>query len=214
MAVIFSDGFESGNFNAWTATSGSPTVVESPVHHGNYAFQATNLAAWAAQQAYKTITGQSTIFARMPVQFADMPTNTYLFPLELRRTSIGKSTYIGLKNVAGDYRWVIRFNDATDYTSGSNVGDVSGAYHCLEAKFVASATVGELHLYIDGTEVITQTGLDTGTATVDRIMAEGYSYNKAQNTTINIDCVVVADAYIGVEPSGQQLFTLINQEDY
>ncbi|MEM2995645.1 MAG: hypothetical protein QXI91_06520, partial [Candidatus Bathyarchaeia archaeon] len=36
-ATIFSDGFESGDFSAWTGTVGSPTIVSSPTHHGAYA---------------------------------------------------------------------------------------------------------------------------------------------------------------------------------
>ena len=57
---IFSDGFESGNFSAWTGTNGSPSIVKSPVHHGSYAAQANA----AYEYWYKTFSGQTVVYVR------------------------------------------------------------------------------------------------------------------------------------------------------
>src|SRR3989337_2094782 len=42
--VIFSDGFESGDFSAWTGTVGGPTVSNVQAHHGTYSCRASGSA--------------------------------------------------------------------------------------------------------------------------------------------------------------------------
>jgi len=59
MTELFSNGFEEGNFNAWSGTSGAPTVQDAIKHHGTYAEQASNAGSGATDYAYKTVSGYS-----------------------------------------------------------------------------------------------------------------------------------------------------------
>ena len=68
---LFSNGFESGNFSAWTSTAGSPAVVASPVHHGNYSgeFDASG------EYAQADFTGQTEVYGRCYMRFTTQPTS-------------------------------------------------------------------------------------------------------------------------------------------
>ncbi|HEX68708.1 MAG TPA: hypothetical protein ENG10_00220, partial [Candidatus Bathyarchaeota archaeon] len=61
--TLFEDGFESGDFSAWTDTytEGSPTVsvVSNPVHQGSYAEKATTNSGSGRAMARKDITAQT-----------------------------------------------------------------------------------------------------------------------------------------------------------
>jgi len=66
---IFSDGFESGDFSAWTGTaksSGETCEVESAdPHHGTYNAKFYSDGGWNQYAyCYKDITGQTIIYAR------------------------------------------------------------------------------------------------------------------------------------------------------
>jgi hypothetical protein len=67
-----------------------------------------------------------------------------------------------------------------------------------------SATAGEAKLYIDGTEILSTSGKDTDNrGNVTRVYA-GEVYSNGQTVhDIYVDCVIVADAYIGPEGGGQ-----------
>jgi len=48
---LFNDGFESGDFSAWvTGGSGTTTIIEDPVHHGDYAAQGVGTQAYWFKQ--------------------------------------------------------------------------------------------------------------------------------------------------------------------
>ena len=197
---LFSDGFESGDFIAWTGTSGNPSVVGSPVHHGSYAAE-FSAAAWSWEGAYKAFTEQDTIFVRFYIRWASVP------------SGLGR---------------VLRFEDQTPYTvsvdvlindSTFRIRDVvnstnydyswspdADTWYCIEVKAaVDTADAGELRGWLDGSEVITQTGLDlSGTAGIDRVYVGQYGQGGA--ITNYVDCVVVADTYIGPE-SMEQTYT-------
>ncbi len=66
---------------------------------------------------------------------------------------------------------------------------------------MVSTTVGEVRAYIDGTERITKTGLNTGAVDAGRVYIMFYQVPWA--TDAYFDCVVVADTYIGPEAAAQ-----------
>jgi hypothetical protein len=59
MTQIFADGFESGDFSAWTGTSGSPTVQNTTKHHGTY-----GCTFDAPECAYKTFSVMQIVYFR------------------------------------------------------------------------------------------------------------------------------------------------------
>ena len=98
-----------------------------------------------------------------------------------------------------------RYRPATVSTN-YNFAAATGTWYCVETKFFEDAATGEYHVWLDGTERITDVGLNTSGADFDKIRvgrtAQGYSpFN------VYVDCVVVADAYIGPEAEANPLVT-------
>ena len=74
---------------------------------------------------------------------------------------------------------------------------VDDTWYYLEVKFVKDATNGEYRIWLNGTEVITQTGLDTsGNSDADQVRL-----GQTLGVTITnwVDSVVVSNSYIGPE---------------
>jgi hypothetical protein len=66
-------------------------------------------------------------------------------------------------------------------------------------KYVKDVSAGGYWLYVDGTERIAASGLNTsGQPSADTVRLGLTDYG-THSTTVNIDCVVVSDAYIGPE---------------
>jgi hypothetical protein len=68
---IFSDGFESGNCNAWTNMYGSPIIVEEPTHTGSHSMKAPNdkdVGAW-----YVLSTPLSVVSAEIYIYYSSQP---------------------------------------------------------------------------------------------------------------------------------------------
>jgi hypothetical protein len=225
MTTIFSDVFESNDFTAWTATvnaNGGTIAVQSTVkHHGDYA-QAVTVAD-ASPNAYGAsyiIFGSSytTIYGRSVHQWSAFPiTNGKFHCAKFKNTANGDTATWGLlKDADGHTAWFIYNAATTTYYTYEEVINIDTQY-TLEAKVVISATVGELRLYRNGTEIITQTGLNTGATAIQRFYTGLFNAVSGDTPagTFYTDCVVVADAYIGPEAAaGQQLFCLLNEMNY
>ncbi len=195
MTQLFSDGFESGNFSAWTGTAGSPTIVSSPLHHGSNAMRTNGNGVYAN----KTFTEQTTVHLRCYVQLGTLPT------AELHRVMrfLKGSTFVcgvGFRNIAGTLQIELQRNYPSATFDYYNFSYTAGTWYCLELKFVRHATNGEYRVYLNGSEVITVTGLDTSSVTGADTIRVGSPYTQ---NTINTyaDCVVVSDSYIGPEAS-------------
>jgi hypothetical protein len=190
---LFSDGFESGDFSAWTGTNGTPSIVGTPVHHGSYAMAADA----SGDYAYKTFTEQSTIYVRLYVRFdTQMPTGDDFRFLDLLD--------------GGSSMMQIRFEDSSgttrvgvsNWVSGAagNVELLADTWYCVEVYFL-SAVAGEYKVYIDEVEVVSKSGIDTSARVCDTVRVGRTATDYA--LTNYVDCVVVADTYIGPETTEQ-----------
>jgi hypothetical protein len=197
---LFSDGFESGNFDAWDGTIGSPSVQDTTKYSGTYALSATSAGAWAKYIAYKDIASQATFHARAYINVSDMPDGYCMLFLGTWTGYGDPEIWVGIKKSGSNYYWTINhINGAGEFNSASDIGDVSGTWICLEFAAVMSDTVGELQVWVNGVNVINQTGLNTGTDGIIRLDAGVCTWDSDQVATVYIDDVVVADAYIGPE---------------
>jgi len=190
MTVLFGDDFRTGNFNAWTGISGSPTIVTSPVHNGTYAMSIN--APFTA--VYKNIAGQSTIFYRAyfyvaavggEVIFQALTSAAWDELASIVRTSSG---FLGLYFRSGSD--MINVNSATAFPLGEWVS--------IEIKMVVHATVGEYRVYLNGNEItdLTQTGLNTSNYGNIAVIIAGTGWIQS-TATVYIADVVASDAYIG-----------------
>jgi len=225
--TLFSDGFESGDFSAWTGTSvpaGCTAVVDSasPVHHGTYSAKMTRGSGATGSvsiYAYKDFAGQVTAYARAYFQLTALPASAqensplYLYGALLNFLSKIKITYQAVTPV---YRWTVVYR-----SGGENVQDNSyttstpqiNTWYCIELKQTQGAGTGETRVYIDGVEIYTKTGLTNNDqeTQVGRVwVAVGYCNYVVTNT---LDCVVVADTYIGPEGAaeGQPYISRVQQ---
>jgi len=198
MTEIFSDGFETGNFNAWTGTSGTPEVVEDPVHHGGYAakFNANG------EYIYKNFETSSTVNCRLYFQFNTLPSgSSQYFSIALLYSPEIWTLYYGT-----DASGALRFTFWRSYPSGAGIYipyTLSvNTWYCIEIEFVKAASPdGKYLLYLDGEYIGGETGLDTSSATPTQVrIGTGIT-----NYQVNLicDCVVVADAYIGEEGAAE-----------
>jgi hypothetical protein len=205
--VIFSDGFESGDFSAWTATGGdgthSETIVTSPVHHGSYAAKLyVSGDSWS--YARKSFTQQTPVYFRVYLQSSATPNSGWRLELLYLYYSAyyGYGTWVRWFNDAGTLKWELAVkDDGADwhYATSTSPTINTNQWYCVELK-VDSATAGngEARLYVDGTEIASLTGL-TMTITGKPDTAEIHAYNYPVTTSVYFDCVVVASTYIGTE---------------
>lgn len=201
---IFVDGFESGNFSAWTGTSGSPTVVSSDKHHGAYSCKIDTL-----EGPYKDLgRGYNELYVRVYFKMTSYPNASY-YRLGIIR--IGQSgTYWGYALFAEAYQtggitYFSLHNGYTGTRQNTNVVVQLNQWYCVEVKF---STSSNCILYIDGVQ---KASVGYYPLQANRI-AVGLGSALAYQGAGYIDCVVVADTYIGLEADQHQV-SLSSEQD-
>jgi len=200
--TLFSDGFETGNFNNWTGTDylgDAPTVVTTQKHHGTYSayFVVSVAGRWCV--VYKTLTEQTTFYMR----FYFYLNSEGLDDNDLMATSyigIGTTTTIvraKIRQVSGALRWAFEYKNGSGTTTETHASAAPtlGSWHCVEIGAYIHSSAGWAKMYVDGNLLFDKTGLNTGTSGATRFEV-GVADDVA---TAYVDCVVVADTYIGVE---------------
>ncbi|PVX24646.1 MAG: hypothetical protein CW716_09620 [Candidatus Bathyarchaeum sp.] len=200
--VIFSDGFESADFSNWNATENSPTIVQTPLHHGSYAMQAV-LANSASTncRASKNITSTSEAYLRCYVRMEDLFTGSGLKGIGPRFYYSGGARAYAIVDCS-NHKWGVRnhVNSETFYETGTSEINAD-EWYCLELYMKIDSSNGELKLWVNGELKIEQIGLNTGTDNITGVSANTYS-QLAEGTerTIYLDSVACADKHIGLDP--------------
>jgi len=202
---LFADGFETGNFNAWDGTVGSPTVQSTVKHHGTYAMQTPS--AGGDNNAYKNYgAGYTTVFARIYWMFTSTPTATYqalsFLAFEKNGTRFARVSFRSGSPATNLYIRLSYYAGGTEYTADwQNNALTANTWYCIELKIVRAAA-GEYRVWVDGTERIAVTNQDNTAqgVDIDQVRVGGIPYPNTDNFgNYRIDCVVVADTYIGPE---------------
>lgn len=191
----FNGGFESGEFNDWTGTSGTPTIVTDPVHHGRYAAQADA----AYDYWYETFAEQTVVYVRFYFRISALIS----FELLDIRTSSSTIGYVNILS-GGSIRYVYKNGITNEFLpgfSGYPAGIQPDTWYCIEVKHTISGTDGEVEMWFNGTSVASVTGKDTDNYGNIVQMRMGRYYGPG-TCAVTCDCVVVADTYIGPEPEG------------
>ena len=197
---LFNNGFEEGNFSAWTGTVGSPAVVSAQHHHGSYCEEIDA----GGEYAYKTFAAQTTVFVRFYVRTPDtLPPSSgnYISFAALRNAStmIWEGPYITRSGTDLIVR-LYRYYATAGFSSSTAKTFAPSTWYCFEVKFV-KAVAGEYRVYLDGVEVINYSGNTSAApdAATINVGNAWYSYSSGDPWPYHIDCVMVADAYIGPE---------------
>jgi hypothetical protein len=201
LVEIFSDGFESNDFSTWTGTAGAKIAVESVhPHHGTSNIKCTGSAAEDWSYAYKTISSSAITYARCYVKFANLNilSGKNLQILGLDYGSYQYNLVASVKNDGGTLKWFLNLGEASNW-GGSVLGThtpVVDTWYCVEIK--RDITNDLEVLYIDGVaEASASVAISENTV---RMYVGDYQDGSGANE-VYVDCVVVADAYIGPESS-------------
>jgi len=198
--TIFSDGFESGDFSAWTSyyqgTGNTLQVSSVDKHHGNYSLRAVN-GGTDENWVRKDVGSQSTLYTRFYIKVTNLGLSTVVL---YHAADVGYFTCVWITS-SGNLR--LRYYDGgSTYTVTSSTTLSTNTWYCLEFKAVKSTTAGEYRVYLDGSEVtdLTQTNKNNGSGGIDFIrVGSACGYQSSNSLAVYIDCVVVADTYIGPE---------------
>ena len=186
--TLFSDGFESGDFSAWTGTGGSPTVQSTIKHSGTYAASFPSLNAVCS----KYLSG-TTIYVRTYFYFTALPTSEVnLTPLEFFDTSWGNIAYIFIQNSSGTQQIGLGAGLFPSY----NWSPLINTWYYFEMVYHQSASAGYVTIYLNGGQILTTT-VNTNQAFYFFQIGQDSGDGGSAVGTLYADDVVVADAYIG-----------------
>ena len=201
--IIFFDGFETGDYSKWTSTwiMGSNTLsVQNVAHRGKYGLTSHNVGD-GTSFVQKQIAAQTTVYVRVYVRFSVLPTGIGQGVNFIELVTPGH-TLLVVSFICTDgvnYAWHVT-NGATGLAKNSSNEEMKpDMWYCIEVKFVVHATDGEIRVYRNGEEVLTWTGINTGTFTVTYLNT-GSEYTTPYTIDTYIDDVVIADSYIGILP--------------
>ncbi|MFQ6080752.1 MAG: hypothetical protein ACE5OW_03675 [Candidatus Bathyarchaeia archaeon] len=208
---IFSDGFETGDYSAWTGTYEDPDpdttlgVVTTQKHHGTYSSEAVTDGSDHKAYCYKEISDYATIYVRFYIYLDAFSGNYYMYFLLVENTTSGHIVALG---VNGGSRYLETYwYDATlgwDRTTSSTTLELD-TWTCLELRFTKGTGDGVIQVWKDGTEVIDLKRTDVDRDIYPNRIKCGWAYFCYDTGTNYIDCVVIADTYIGTE--GAQTYT-------
>lgn len=211
MTQIFADGFESGNFSAWTGITGTPSVVNTDKHHGIYSAYFVGTSG----KCYKYITPQMLCHTRGYFRFADLTQLgdwNVLYFLSFTTNDWTDIVHASIsKHPDGTFGWVLFGRNGTnfEYVESSAFTLNPSKWYSVELVMYVHETTGYYYLYIDGTLVCSLVGKNSSVYGNIWVVHTGNWWSSAP-CEIYWDCVVVADAYVGSE---EAYFTLTYQSN-
>jgi hypothetical protein len=223
MTVIFSDGQvgstmeTESDFSAWTGQNLTAEqtleVSTTQKHHGANSIKSITAGSGGQANIYKTISAASTAYLRF-YEYIDSTSGTsYIIFGSL--SGLFEMASVGVTGATNALYLRFRSGAGTSADTSATTLSIDTMY-CIELYFKQGNGDGEVHVYLNGSEVadLAQTGL-TNNNTVTNVKV-GQWANWRSATTSYADCVVVSDAPIGVESAstGQQLFCLLNCMGY
>jgi hypothetical protein len=202
--IYFSDGFESGNFSAWTGKYGSPTIQSKIVQQG------TNAAAIYGKSyfIYKTFaTSQNTVYFRIYLYINSFTKGDRDFAKIYGSGGIDSGIVQLAIDETGSYRWKLFYRNNNAWYSKLSTDTFNlNTWYSVEVKLVVSGSgQGESRLYINGNEKITASGLKNN----DRGNACGVLVGASSFQTVNgiFDSCISSDNYIGPEELSSAIST-------
>jgi hypothetical protein len=206
--VVFSNGFEEGDFSAWSGTDGTPTIVESPTHHGRYAMKLNAIPEYARI----AVPDNDTLHVKCSFRLTEIPTAED--PLGLLDVGSAFWAIISYVQVIDDaIGYACQFPGRGDWIP---VEWQINQWYTFELKSYRHATEGELRFWFDGVDVSSWTDLDTSGIPDDGYYVMFGSRGAPEATyTTYIDCCAVDNAFIGIEeyvmPSMMNHYRRINK---
>jgi hypothetical protein len=159
---VFSDGFESGTFGLYATQvgGGNASIDTANVRNGKYAAKFTPSGSTAYVRT--PVTGSTTMSMRGYVYITSQTSgNEHLMALCV--DSGCATDFLLYRDVSTGF---LQFwNGATSSAVGSPSTIITtGAWHEIEADFTINASTGTVNMYLDGTNILTASSLNTGSS--------------------------------------------------
>jgi uncharacterized repeat protein (TIGR02543 family) len=208
---VFQDGFESGSFSAWSATTNTAgetsTIASNIVHTGANSAMFTSDGGLSYERAYASRSGLSLpeINARayVYVDQSGIVDNADRFYVIQIMGGYNIVAYGGWRqDSSGNLHWHLMIRDGTSYVGAYSASTPStDTWYLIELHWKADTTAGFGELYVNGELVASITGRNTANYGSATILRAGLPeiYNCAA-TTVYIDDVTVSQGSIDPPP--------------
>ena len=201
-SVVFSDGFESGGYGAWTGTYSSDATFGASTsygHTGSYSSKVVINSIFSAADhgaySYKTFPSTTKLYSRQYVYFTSFG-----------NLASGHRGDIGMflsENLGLDYVWVSFYNKAGTFVWALNDGAIVSnqsiplnAWICVEVMYDCS--VNKASLWINGNSIINNWASGISGTTIDTWRSgEQYTDINENGAAYYLDDVAVATSYNG-----------------
>jgi hypothetical protein len=205
--IFFYDGFESGNFSGWDATStgsvgDSISTSTDQSNTGTYSAKCVmDSVADPQAMVYEDFPDESNLSARIRI-FLDpsLSITDRLTVMQYIDTSTGWQNILSV-TIDQDmtlYMWNAIAGEAYGYGGGNTIS--TGIWHTLEFQAIISNTTGEARLWFDGNIEINSTGINLGTEPIDRFAAGIYWAGDNEPNTLYVDDIWFgSDLWLGTE---------------
>jgi hypothetical protein len=194
---LFSDDFESGNFNAWTGTTtttgGTVAVNTARPYSGSYSGVYSVNAGTGVRRAYSYVS-----FNNIP----ELYTRAYVYIPSTLALSNGQALWMiqyfngatplasyGVRADSTGMHWSVQYGN-TPFALGSAFTS-DGGWYMLEAYFTHASSGKTIILYVNGTEVTSLSQSTTSLPNVNTVrVGIGYDAGTAA-LSINVDDVAI-----------------------
>jgi chitodextrinase len=152
--LLFSDGFESGNFSAWTSNTGNIIVQQQEVYAGTYAARATSAGSTASYVSKILSTTYTDLYSSVRFKIISKSSSTSAYVERFRGGATGGTAIAGVlissTNKLG-YR-----NDATPSSNTNGPTVTLGVWHQVQTHLhidPVTPSNGQIEIWYDGTRV-------------------------------------------------------------
>lgn len=206
MSAIFSDGFESGNYSAWTNTAvdGTSTIsIDGTVRRSGVNSSRSIIAGngndWA--YCYKDITGQTVLYARTYFMLTALPANgTEVQTISFHGTGQLAVASIGVTSGGSAYIGLASRNGTTMEYNASLQTVSLNTWYALELYATVNASTGAYAVYFDNVQVISVSGKDSSQyGNITQVRFGAVYTDSTSGLTLRIDDCKIDDVYIGLE---------------
>ncbi len=200
----FYDGFENGDFSAWTGTNQESPASITPSFdrsiQGNYSAKSVSHYGGGGRQAYvyKTFAAMSEVYARMFIYIASDSGTGEVDLFALYDSNDWRGMSIGINGLSRSLIRTVYIGD----TNQSSTTISTGVWHSLEIYYKA-ANPSLTKTYLDGVEVtdLAHIGTDTSWFTISRLRAGNFENYRGDIITY-VDDIVVSNSYIESATTG------------
>ena len=216
--IYLFDGFESGNFGAWSGTyttgNDSVAITTAEKSEGGYGvrFVVGNATTSLRNAQLRKVTGQSTlIYARgyfcIDSGICGLLDDDDRFGLLVISSSKSDKTSFQIRRVGGQNRFAVSYLSGEGYglACATSVSPMEKTWYCIELGISVNSTNGWVKAWVNGSQIADITGINnTKDGNIVQIYWGLYARNGGSAHTmwsvqVYGDEAEIADSYIGID---------------